>query len=64
MIDIETGSGVIRVQKSSFKGHDFIDVRKFYFDEESGELRPTKKGISISPDLVPQVLEAIKKLTL
>ena len=59
-IDIKINSGIIRIQKSEYKGYEFIDVRKHY-EAEDGEFKPTKKGISLSPDVVEKVVEAIKE---
>jgi hypothetical protein len=39
----------IRVSIESYKGHEFIDVR-VYYEDDTGEWRPTKKGIAIAPD--------------
>jgi len=58
--DIKLNNGIIRIQKSEFKGYEFIDVRKYY-EAEDGEFKPTKKGIAISLDIVDEVIEAIKK---
>lgn len=63
-IERSPGSGEkIFVQKSTFKGREFIDIRIFYdaskTDEE--EWRPTKKGVAIPPELVPQIVEAMQK---
>jgi hypothetical protein len=63
-IERSPGSGEkIFVQKSTFKGREFIDIRIFYdaskTDEE--EWRPTKKGVAIPPELIPQIIEALQK---
>uniref|UniRef100_A0A8R1YXI0 Transcriptional coactivator p15 (PC4) C-terminal domain-containing protein n=1 Tax=Pristionchus pacificus TaxID=54126 RepID=A0A8R1YXI0_PRIPA len=34
----------------SFKGQTYIDIREFYMDKASGEMRPGKKGISLNPE--------------
>ena len=36
-------SEVIRVQKTSYKGHDLIDMRVFY-EDEFGEYKPKTRG--------------------
>jgi hypothetical protein len=41
---------MLRVSLSTFKGRTYIDVRLFYASE-GGELRPTKKGVTVTPDL-------------
>ena len=55
----------IRVTISDYKNHRFLDVR-VYFEDDSGEWRPTKKGIAISKDnlepLIKLLNEGKKKL--
>ena len=52
---------VIRVQLREFRGHQLLDVRVFYHPEEGGEVRPSKKGISVTAELVPQIRKAIEE---
>lgn len=40
----------LRVSLSHFKGRTYIDVRLFY-EDANGELQPTKKGITVTPEL-------------
>ena len=49
----------IRVQLREYRGHQLLDIRVFYYPEEGGEARPTKKGVSVSVSLVPKLREAI-----
>lgn len=55
----------IRVSTESYKGYDFIDVR-VYYEDDTGEWKPTKKGIAISKDnlepLIKLLNEGKKKL--
>ena len=37
----------IQVQKSKFKGNDYVSIRKYYPDPKTGELLPGKNGISM-----------------
>lgn len=39
----------IYVTLSEFKGKRYIDVRKYYADDE-GEMKPTRKGISFNAE--------------
>ena len=50
----------IRVSIESYKGHEFIDVR-VYYEDDTGEWRPTKKGIAIPTDKAEELLALIKK---
>ena len=49
----------IMVSVNEFKGNKFVDLRVHYEDEVSGEYKPTKKGISLSKKVVPEVIELI-----
>jgi hypothetical protein len=50
----------VRVALTSYRGHDLVDIRVFYQDEQ-GEWRPTKRGVSISVDSFTELREAITK---
>jgi hypothetical protein len=52
----------VHVQITEYKGHNLIDIRVFYYPEGEEEARPTKKGISISTDLFPDLKKAILEL--
>ncbi|MGA1876023.1 MAG: transcriptional coactivator p15/PC4 family protein [bacterium] len=49
------------VSMSEYKGKDYIDLR-VYFQDGDGEYKPTKKGLAISPHLLPELEAAIMKL--
>jgi hypothetical protein len=51
---------VIRISNEEFKGRSYVDVR-IYFADNEGEWKPTKKGITISPDKVEQVIELLRE---
>jgi hypothetical protein len=69
-----SSSQEIWVTERNFKGVDYIDVRKFYFDppDKSSSyedakrpkefFKPTKKGISLTAEQWKETLEVIKKL--
>ena len=40
----------LRVSLSTYKGRTYVDLRLFYQDA-GGELRPTRKGVTITPEL-------------
>jgi hypothetical protein len=40
----------MRVSLSTFKGRTYVDIRLFYTDANQ-ELQPTKKGVTITPEL-------------
>ncbi len=56
--DFEKGEDVVRVSLSEFKGRQYVNVRIYYMNEE-GEWRPTRKGITLSPDMMRDVHKAV-----
>ncbi|KJH45750.1 transcriptional Coactivator p15 [Dictyocaulus viviparus] len=48
----------------NFRGKALVDIREYYLDKSSGEMRPGKKGISLSREQYQNfkaVLDAIDK---
>ena len=52
---------VYRIYEKEYEGYRFIDVRIYYMDKETSEYKPTRKGISLMPNNVPEVIEGILK---
>ena len=52
----------VRVSLSTFKGYDLISAR-VWTDPEGGdgERRPTRKGLTLRVELLPQLLEALQQ---
>lgn len=58
--DIDKGAGeIIRVEISEFKGQQYLNLRVWYTDKNSGEFKPTQKGITVRPDLYGALKEAV-----
>ncbi|MDH4262904.1 MAG: transcriptional coactivator p15/PC4 family protein [Spirochaetia bacterium] len=58
--DIDKGNGeIIRVEISEFKGISYLNLRVWFTDKESGEYKPTQKGIAIKPELYPLLKQAV-----
>ncbi len=55
------GGEVLRLEIREYKGVEYVDFR-IYYEAEPGEWRPTKKGVTFSPDLVPEVAAAFETL--
>ncbi len=51
----------IRVSLREYKGHSFIDIR-VYWKPPDGEPGPTKKGVTLNPDLFPEFKKAVEAL--
>ena len=48
----------IRIQRTNFNGHELIDIR-VYYESNTGEWKPTKKGIAFSLSLANEVIKGI-----
>ncbi len=51
----------VRVSLSVYRGKQYIDLR-IYYKGDDGEFHPSKKGLTVSPDLLPDLVEAVEKL--
>jgi hypothetical protein len=56
----KNASGVIRVSITGFNDHRFIDCRVYYQDD-SGEWKPTKKGIALNEGTIDGVIKALEE---
>lgn len=59
--DIKIGRDIIRVEISDFKDKQYLNVRRYY-EDDSGEWKPTPKGISIPVEIAPEVISAIQEV--
>jgi hypothetical protein len=55
---IEKGEDVIRVAITEFRKRQYIEIRTYYMADD-GEWKPTKKGVTLSPDLMKEVHQAL-----
>lgn len=61
-VDIEKRENeIIRISIREYKGHDYVDVRQ-YFKGTEDDFLPTKKGVTFSPELIDDVIEALQSL--
>jgi len=57
---IEKGEDIIRVALTEFRKRQYIEIRTYYMADD-GEWKPTKKGVTLSPDLMREVHQALGK---
>lgn len=53
---------ILRVTLRRYKGYDLIDIRGWYKCPTTGELKPGPKGISLKLELLPVLLEVLRKI--
>ena len=51
----------LRISLENFKGRDYVDLR-IYYQDDAGEWRPTKKGVTLSPEKVDEAMEILQKV--
>jgi len=49
----------IRIHVQEYKGTVFLSLREFYKHPATGELRPTKNGITVKPELYAELLHGV-----
>lgn len=52
----------LRLSLGAYSGHQYADLRVYYLDDDSGEMRPSKKGITVAPDRWPAFRQALDQL--
>ena len=56
---------VVKVTLDEFHGREVVDIRA-YFSDVNGEWQPSRKGITLSIECIPELLEIVRmaKVTL
>ncbi len=52
----------VRVSLTEYRGHKLIDLRVYYEPRDGGERLPSKKGLTISVELFPELKKALGEL--
>lgn len=50
----------IQVSGRTYRGTEYLDIRTYYKDAE-GSYKPSKKGVTIPPDILEDLLEGLTK---
>ena len=58
--EIRKGNDKIIITVKEFKGKQYIDLRT-YFENDQGEWIPTKKGISLTPDNLDDMIGFLRE---
>lgn len=57
--EIPKGKDKIIVALKEFKGKKYVDIRT-HFESDNGEWIPTKKGITLTPDSLDEMIDLLK----
>ncbi len=60
----KNASEVVRASVGEYNGKDYLHLRIWFKDlaDPGGEFHPTKKGLTLSVDLIDDLSEAVEKL--
>lgn len=50
---------IIRISTTEFKGTSYVDIRIFFRQKDTGEYRPTKKGLTVTSELFREIVKGI-----
>jgi len=51
----------IQIEMKEYKKKKYLDIRTYYRSDE-GEWKPTKKGVTIPPEALEDLIEAVNKI--
>jgi len=51
----------VRASFTIYKGKEYVDIRAYY-EGDDGEWRPTRKGLTLAPGVLPELAAAVEKL--
>ena len=52
----------IWVSLREYEGNQYVDVREHFLERDSREWKPTRKGLTLQPKLLPQVINGLEAL--
>ncbi len=52
----------IEIGITEYKGKEYLDIRNFYRDAESGEYKPSPKGVSVPVEMSKKLSRAVRKV--
>jgi len=62
MIEIKKNAFTqIRIERREFQGKDFVDIRQ-YFKNDEDEYRPSQKGVTLPPDKLNELIQALQEI--
>ncbi len=51
----------IEVRLTEYEGHPFVDIRTYWRTGEDEEWKPSKKGVTLKPTLVGELIAVLRK---
>ena len=51
----------IEVRAAEYQGHQYIDIRTYWRNGEDDDWKPSKKGVTVKPELVGELIAVLRK---
>ena len=51
----------IEIRAAEYQGHPYIDIRTYWRSGEEEDWKPSKKGVTLKPELVGELIAALRK---
>ncbi len=51
----------IEVRAAEYQGHQYIDIRTYWRTTDDDAWKPSKKGVTVKPELVADLIAVLKK---
>jgi hypothetical protein len=51
----------LQIAINEYKAKKYVDLRIFYTNDEGDTWNPTKKGVTVPPEKIDEVIEALEK---
>jgi len=58
---IKNSREIVRIQFSEFEGEDLLSIRVYYLDRSSDAWKPTRKGLAVRVEQLPEMKKGIDK---
>jgi len=54
---------IIRIEISEYNNKEYINIRVWYKDDDSGEYKPTQKGVAVRLDKYNELMEGLNQVS-
>ena len=51
----------IEVREDEYRGHLYVDIRIYWRADQNDEWKPSKKGVTLKPSLVKELITLLQK---
>ena len=52
----------LEVRAAEYNGHEYVDIRTYWKGKDDDPWRPSKKGVTLKPELLADLIAVLKKV--